>query len=46
MTKQHWAASLKERRGQNIAALANKTVRTAWVLITRDEEYRTSAATV
>jgi len=43
-----WATSLKERRGQNIAAvaLANKTVRTAWILITRDEEYRTSAATV
>ena len=43
-----WATSLKERRGQNIAAvaLANKTVRTAWVLITRGEDYRTSAATV
>jgi len=40
-----WAASLKERRGQNIAAvaLANKTVRTAWVLITRSENYRASA---
>jgi transposase len=43
-----WATSLKECRGQNIAAvaLANKTVRTAWVLITRGENYRTSAATV
>jgi transposase len=43
-----WATSLKERRGQNIAAvaLANKIVRTAWVLITRGEEYRTTAASV
>ena len=42
-----WATSLKERRGQNIAAvaLANKIVRTAWVLITRGEEYRTSTIT-
>jgi transposase len=40
-----WATSLKERKGQNIAAvaLANKIVRTAWVLITRNEEYRTTA---
>jgi len=43
-----WVTSLKERRGQNIAAvaLANKTVRTAWVLITRGENYRANAATV
>jgi len=43
-----WATSLKDRRGQNIAAvaLANKTVRTAWVLITREEAYRTSATTM
>jgi len=43
-----WAACLKERRGQNIAvvALANKTVRTAWVLITRDENYRACAAII
>jgi len=41
-----WATALKERRGQNIAAvaLANKTVRTAWVLITRHEEYQMSTA--
>jgi len=43
-----WVTGLKQRRGQNIAAvaLANKTVRTAWVLITRDEEYRTTAVSV
>ncbi|MDQ6987096.1 MAG: IS110 family transposase [Mariprofundaceae bacterium] len=43
-----WVTSLKERRGQNIAAvaLANKTVRTAWVLITRGEDYRASASTI
>jgi len=43
-----WVTSLKERRCQNIAAvaLANKTVRTAWVLITRGEDYRTSTTTV
>jgi len=43
-----WATSLKERRGQNIAAvaLANKIVRTAWVLITRDKEYRTTTVSV
>lgn len=43
-----WATSLKERRGQNIAAvaLANKTVRTAWVLITRHEEYQMSTVSM
>ncbi|MDX8397892.1 MAG: IS110 family transposase [Mariprofundaceae bacterium] len=43
-----WATSLKERRGQNIAAvaLANKTVRTAWILITRNEEYQMSRANI
>ena len=43
-----WVTGLKQRRGQNIAAvaLANKTVRTAWVLITRGEDYRASAPTV
>lgn len=43
-----WVTALKERRGQNIAAvaLANKTVRTAWVLITRNEKYRTTATSV
>jgi len=39
--RSRWVSELKERRGQNTAAvaLANKTVRTAWVLMTRDEEY-------
>ncbi len=43
-----WVTALKERRGQNIAAvaLANKIVRTAWVLITRDKEYRTTTVSV
>jgi len=43
-----WVTSLKERRCQNIAAvaLANKIVRTAWVLITRDENYQISATPV
>jgi len=43
-----WATSLKERRGQNIAAVAfaNKTVRTAWVLITRHEEYQMSTVSM
>ncbi len=42
-----WVSELATRRGQNIAAvaLANKTVRTAWVLMTRDEEYRIATAT-
>jgi len=46
--RSRWVSELEERRGQNIAAvaLANKTVRTAWVLMTRDEEYRTALATV
>jgi len=46
--RSRWVSELKERRGQNIAAvaLANKTVRTAWVLMTRNEEYRTASATV
>jgi len=42
--RSQWVTRLKTRRGQNIAAvaLANKTVRTAWVLMTREEEYRTA----
>jgi transposase len=46
--RSRWVSELKGRRGQNIAAvaLANKTVRTAWVLMTRDEEYRTASATL
>jgi len=43
-----WVSELATRRGQNIAAvaLANKTVRTAWVLMTRNEEYKTATATI
>lgn len=43
-----WATSLKERRGHNIAAvaLANKTIRTAWVLITRNENYQMCTARI
>jgi len=46
--RSRWVSELKERRGQNIAAvaLANKSVRTAWVLLTRDEEYRTALTIV
>ena len=44
--RSRWVSELATRRGQNVAAvaLANKTVRTAWVLMTREEEYRTAAA--
>lgn len=46
--RSQWVSELATRRGKNIAAvaLANKTVRTAWVLMTRNEEYRTATATV
>ena len=46
--RSRWVSELASRRGYNIAsvALANKTVRTAWVLMTRDEEYKTTAAIV
>ena len=46
--RSRWVSDLATRRGQNIAAvaLANKTVRTAWALMTREEEYRTATATV
>jgi transposase len=39
-----WASEVKDRRGQNVAAvaLANKMVRTAWVLMRRNETYRTT----
>ena len=44
--RSRWAGELAARRGQNIAAvaLANKIVRTAWVLMTRDESYRVAGA--
>lgn len=42
--RSRWASEVKERRGQNVAAvaLANKMVRTAWVLMRRNETYRTT----
>jgi len=41
-----WIATLRERRGPNIAAvaLANKNARILWALLTRAEEYRVPAA--
>jgi len=37
-----WVAGVESRRGSNIAAvaLANKIVRTAWVILSKGEEYR------
>jgi transposase len=41
-----WIATLRDRRGPNIAAvaLANKNARVLWALLTRAEEYRVPAA--
>jgi len=44
--RSRWVSELAKRRGRNIAAvaLANKMMRTAWVLITKEEAYRTDVA--
>lgn len=41
-----WAARLKERAGTNktVVALANRTARTIWAVLTKQEGYRTYAA--
>jgi len=40
--RSRWAVEVEGRRGRNIAAvaLANKMVRSAWVLLSRNEEYQ------
>jgi transposase len=40
-----WINKVRERREINVAvaALANKTARTLWAMLTRDEDYRLSA---
>jgi len=44
--RSRWAVDVRSRRGRNIAAvaLANKMVRSAWVLLSRSEEYKMAAA--
>lgn len=44
--RSRWVMEVESRRGRNIAAvaLANKTVRTAWVLLSKGEDYKTAAA--
>jgi len=44
--RSRWVVELEVRRGRNIAAvaLANKTVRTAWVLLCGSEEYKAATA--
>ena len=45
--RSHWVTTLAARRGKNIAAvaLANKNVRTAWALLSRDESYNVKTMT-
>jgi len=44
--RSRWVVDVRSRRGKNIAAvaLANKMVRSAWVLLNRNEEYKMAAA--
>ena len=44
--RSRWAVSVHGRRGANIAAvaLANKTARTAWALLTREQSYHAQPA--
>jgi transposase len=44
--RSQWVLEVESRRGRNIAAvaLANKTVRTAWVLLSKGENYKTAMA--
>jgi len=44
--RSRWAVDVRGRRGKNIAAvaLANKMVRSAWVLLSRSEEYKMATA--
>ncbi len=44
--RSRWIAALAQRRGNNIAAvaLANKNIRVAWALLTREEPYQIATA--